>query len=256
MVEYSLFDKIKTVFNLITDSPLFLVLLFGILLMIVDVLYISKKDKTTKILYLIVSLILVIFFMHSYLESLLSIFDTIAKNVVAIIYFPTVLEYVLMLIASITILIISIVSRKMKKTIKAVNAIVLITNTFLFFLILDQISKSNVDLSNKISIYTNTNLMMLLELSIIIFVVWIIGLVLYKTIKVLSPKTKQEEEVNLKVKNFYNPPNLPTSFEELQTPNTKTEYIIIERQNDNMFTLEEYQQMKEYLEAIKKETRK
>lgn len=250
MVEYSLLDKIKTVFNLIVDSPLFLILLLGIVLMIVDILFISTKDRKTKIIYTIVSFIMIFFFMNSYLDSLLKIFDTIIKNVVAIIYFPTVLEYILMLLISIIILLVSIFSKKMNKAIKRINAFVLITNSFLFFLILDEIASSEVDLSNKISIYTNSNLMMLLELSIIIFVVWIVGLVLYKTVKVLSPKDKTEEKVNLS--SFYDEPVLPKKLEDLKKPDPKIEYVIIEKQKeDEIFTLEEYRQMRALLEVIK-----
>lgn len=237
MIEYSLFDKIKTVFNLVTDSPLFLILLLGIILMIVDILYISKKDKTTKVVYIVISLMLTVFFMYSYIESLSQIFDTIAKNIVAIIYFPTVLEYILMLIISIIMLIISIFSKKITTLIKKVNIFVLITNGFLFFLILDEISKTSVDLTNKISIYTNSNLMMLLELSIIIFVIWIIGLVLYKTIKVLSPK---EED------NYI---NLETTKEK---PEPVIEYVVVEKEKEELFSLDEYKQMKEFLKEINK----
>ncbi len=251
MIEYSLLDKIKTVFNLVVDSPLFLILLLGVLLMIIDILFISKKDKKTKIIYAVISVVLIIFFMNSYIDSLLKIFDTIAKNVVAIIYFPTILEYILILLISIIILLISIFSKKMSKIIKRINSFVLITNGFLFFLILDQIASSGADLSNKISIYTNSVLMMLLELSIIIFVSWIIGLVLYKTIKTLSPKEKSEE-ISMNSDTFYREPVIPNTFEELKQPNPKIEYVIIEKQKeDEMFTLEQYRQMKALLEVIK-----
>ncbi len=249
MIEYTLFEKIKTVFNLVIESPLFLILLLGIILMIVDILFISKKDKKTKIIYIIVSFLLIIFFMISYIESLLQIFDTITKNLVAIIYFPTVLEYIVMMIISLIILMVSFFSKKTHKIIKRINAFILITNSFLFFLILDEIAKTNVDLTNKISIYTNSNLMMLLELSIIIFVIWIIGLVLYKTIKVLSPKA---EDININLETFYDEPLIPDQFEDLKKPNPKIEYVIIEKQKeDEMFTLEEYRQMKALLEVIK-----
>ncbi|MDD4188415.1 MAG: hypothetical protein PHX04_06675 [Bacilli bacterium] len=249
MVEYTLLEKIKTVFNLVYTSPLFLILLLGIALMIIDILFISKKDSKTKIVYSLVSIILIFFFMYSYLESLLSIFDTIFKNIVAIIYFPSVLEYILMLLISLIILLVSVISKKMNKIVKRINLFVLIINTFIFFLILDQIAKSNVDLANKISIYTNSTLMMLLELSILIFLVWVIGLILYKIIKIFSPKEKLEA-VNLET--FYEEPVLPKTIEELKQPDPKIEYVVIEKQKEEeLFTLKEYRQMKALLEAIK-----
>lgn len=237
MVEYTLLEKIKTVFNLIYTSPLFLILLLGISLMVIDILFISKKDSKTKIVYGVISIVLIFFFMYSYLGSLLSIFDTIAKNIVAIIYFPSVLEYILMLLISLIILIVSVVSKKMNKIVKRINLFVLIINSFLFFLILDQIAKSNVDLTNKISVYTNSTLMILLELSIIIFAIWITVLILYKIIKVFLPK-ESLEKINLEI-----------SDEKLDFPKTIEETIKLEK--EEMFSLKEYRQMKALLESMK-----
>ena len=120
MVEISLWDKIKTIFSLIFSSPLFLVLLFGFLLMIVDIYVISKKKKGTKIAYLIVSLIIIGLLLKNYFSSLFSIFDTIFKNIVTIIYFPSVLEYIIMLIISLVILFISLISRKTNKKVSSI----------------------------------------------------------------------------------------------------------------------------------------
>src|SRR5574344_1998383 len=159
MVEFSLLKKIKTVFNLIFSSPLFLILLFGIVLMIVDLKFISKKDKKTKIIYTLLSIAIIGLLLNSYFSSILSIFDTIAKNIVAFIYFVIVLEYIIMLLISLFILIFSVVSKKINSKVRVINSFICIINAFLFLLILDQISSSNVDLSNKVSIYTNDNLM-------------------------------------------------------------------------------------------------
>lgn len=76
-----------------------------------------------------------------------------------------------------------------------------------------------------------------MELSIIIFVIWIIGLVLYKTIKVLSPK---EED------NYI---NLETTKEK---PEPVIEYVVVEKEKEELFSLDEYKQMKEFLKEINK----
>ena len=112
MVEYTLLEKIKTLFDLITSSPLFLILLSGIILMIIDMLFISNKDKKTQKIYLIVSILLIILILNLYFNSILSILDTISKNIVTIIYFPTILQYIIMLIISIVILLVSILIKE------------------------------------------------------------------------------------------------------------------------------------------------
>ena len=254
MVELTLLERIKVTLSLVISSPLFLVLLLGIALMLVDIYFISKKSKKTKIIYLIVSLIIVMLLSRNYLEPLLSVLDTIGKNIITIIYFPSVFEYVLILLISLIILLISSFSKKTNKHIKAINLIVSIINFFIFFLILDELSKNKVDLTNKVSIYSNEVLMSLFELSVIIFALWIIGLIIYKIINKLIHKN----DINV---NFYEEPVLPKSIEELRkeilTPPPSVEYIVVEKKNDNdMFTLDEYRQMKKLLEYIKENQKK
>jgi hypothetical protein len=248
-----------TVFNLVMDSPLFLVLFFGILLMFVDAMYISKGSSSTKKAYTIISLIIVGLMVYTYVDSLARIFDSIAKGAVALIYFPSVLEYITTLVISLIILVVSIASKRVSKPLKIINSLIFLVNSFVFLLIVDQIATNEVDLTNKVSIYTNSNLSMLLELSIVIFVAWVIGLTLYKIINTLTPKAEKHEEVNLKTQtNFYEAPVLPADINELRQEALmaapRVHYVVEsagERLED-MFTLEEYKEMRELLETIKK----
>lgn len=248
MVEYTLLEKIKATFNLVFSSPLFLILLVGFALMAVDIFFISRKSKSTKIIYLIVSLIIIIILLQNYFTSLFNVFDIIAKNIVAILYFPSVLEYVLMILISLIIILISTINKRTNKKIKIINLITFSTNMFLFFLILDVISKNDIDLSNKISIYSNQSLMILFELSMLIFVIWVLGLIIYKIIKRIIYKGNETD-------NFYEEPELPKTLEELRKEELalepKVEYVIIEKEKEDIFTLEEYKEMKKLLEQIK-----
>ena len=133
------------------------------------------------------------------------------------------------------------------------NLLIFIIELFLFFLILDEISKNKIDLANKISVYSNVNLMALFELSVIIFAIWMIILVLYKIIYKLTHKN----EILVNSNSFYEEPELPKTIEELRkeelVPPPQIEYIVVEKKNDNdMFTLEEYRALKKLLEDMKK----
>ena len=157
-----------------------------------------------------------------------------------------------MLIISLIILLISVFSKKLNYIIRRINIFVLVINGFLFFLILDQISNSNVDLASKVSIYSNTLLMILLELSIFIFIVWIIGLILYKIIKMLS--TDKKEEVTFSHQNLFDNTVTVDKKQETIKPEKEVEYIVIEKEieKDDMFSLEEYKKMRELLELLNK----
>ena len=253
MVELSLLERLKLIFSLIFSSPLFLILLLGIAIMLVDSFIISKKSKKTKIAYVIISILSIMVLLQNYYSSLFSVFDTIAKNIVTIIYFPSVLEYITILVISLIIILVSLFSKKTNKKIKIMNLLIFIIELFLFFLILDEISKNKIDLANKISVYSNVNLMALFELSVIIFAIWMIILILYKIIYKLTHKN----EIIVNSNSFYEEPELPKTIEELRkeelVPPPQIEYIVVEKKNDNdMFTLEEYRALKKLLEDMKK----
>ena len=231
MIEHALLDKFKVIYELILSSPLFLILILGILLMFIDINYISGPDKRTKKLYGAISFVVIGLFLYSYKTPFLNILDAVAKNVVAIVYFPSVLEYIVVLLISILVLAYSVFSSEINSIVKKANIIVFIINIILFLLVLNEISISEIDLSNKISIYTNTNMMVLLELSLLLFMIWLVGLFLYKFIMLLLPKESLKEEVA--GAEVYDMPKLK---EPAPAP----------------FTLDEYREMRTILEELSK----
>lgn len=258
MVEFTLLEKVKTIFSLIFSSPLFLVLLFGLILIIIDIKFISKQDKTTKWLYTFISIIIIGILIYMYYDSILEVFNTISKNIVTMIYFPSVLNYIVMLVISLGILIYSLANKKIKSNIRVYNSIVFTANMYLFFLILDEIDNNEVDLASKISIYSNDHLMILFEVSVSIFTLWIISLILIKIINYFLNKNNKVKEVVEEIempKKIVIPKKetieMPIIKEEPK-PEPKIEYVVVEKKNDNdMFTLEEYRQMRAILEVIK-----
>ena len=285
MVELSLIEKIKILFTLIFSSSLFLILLLGIFIILVDVFYISKQSKKIKIMYMIVSIIVIGILLITYFEEFLKFIDVLNKNIVMLINFPSLLQYTVIIFITIIIVIIGIISKKTNKLISRINIGIFIADLFIFFLILDQINKSNIDLSNKIDIYSNKNLMVLFEISIIIFILWIIGLLIYKICKLLISKnnnslskSKQLDQNNIKnnteivvsedeielpkrkndgtIVNLYDEPELPKTIEELRSEkisdnlenkSTDNLYMI-----DRLFTKEEYKELSKLLHEIQK----
>lgn len=260
MVELSLIEKIKTLISLIFSSSLFLILLLGVLVIIIDITYISKKSKKIKILYTIITILVLTILSITYLEQLINIINIINKNIVSLINFPSLLQYITITIISIIIMLTSIINKKTNLIIKRINIGVIISDIFIFFLILDQISQNNIDISSKIDIYSQKNLMVLFEISMFLFIIWILGLIIYKICKILINKKEIpeiiEEEIELpkrredgSIINLYEEPEMPKTIEELRK-NTKVE-INKEDLIDGVFTLEEYKEINELLKKIK-----
>lgn len=280
MVELSLLDKIKTLLNLVLSSSLFLILLISIGIIILDISYISRKSKKVKMIYAVISFIIIIGLSINYLKELVNIINVINKNLVMLINFPTILEYVTIIFISILVMIISFIFKRFTKIIRGINLGVVIADLFIFFLILDQISKNNVDLSNKIDIYSNQNLMVLFQISLFIFIIWMAFLIIYSIIMKLIKadyNTKKEiikneeiknidvEENNIfedlelpkkknEIINFYDEPEMPKTIEELRKENADSlkEINIQNSVIDGVFTLEEYKEIKKLLDELKK----
>lgn len=286
MVELSLIEKIKTLFTLIFSSSLFLILLLGIFIILVDVFYISKQSRKVKIMYLIVSVIVMVILLITYFEEFLKFIDVLNKNIVMLINFPSLLQYTVILFITLIIMIISIFNKKMNRILSRINIGVFIADLFIFFLILDQISKTNIDLSNKINIYSNKNLMVLFEISMIIFVIWLFGLLTYKICCVLITRNKSskvimdnnefnlsereevtkednEEEIELPKRrddgtiiNLYEEPEMPRTIEELRKErvleNLTKKFDDNQSMIDGLFTVEEYKELSKLLHDMKK----
>ena len=280
MVELSLLDKIKTLLNLVLSSSLFLILLISIGIIILDICYISRKSKKVKIIYSVISFVIIIGLSINYLKELVNIVNVINKNLVMLINFPTIQEYVTIIFISIIVMIISFIFKRFTKIIRGINLGVIIADLFIFFLILDQISKNNVDLSNKIDIYSNQNLMVLFQISLFIFIIWMAFLIIYSIIMKLIKSNyniKKETIKNEKIKNidieesnkfedlelpkkkneiinFYDEPEMPKTIEELRKENADSlkEINIQNSVIDGVFTLEEYKEIKKILDELKK----
>ena len=286
MVELSLIEKIKTLFTLIFSSSLFLILLLGIFIILVDVFYISKQSRKVKIMYLIVSVIVMAILLITYFEEFLKFIDVLNKNIVMLINFPSLLQYTIIIFITLIIMIISIFNKKMNRILSRINIGVFIADLFIFFLILDQINKTNIDLSNKINIYSNKNLMVLFEISMIIFVIWLFGLLIYKICSVLITKNKSskvimdnnevnlsereevtkednEEEIELPKRrddgtiiNLYEEPEMPRTIEELRKErvleNITKKFDDNQSMIDGLFTVEEYKELSKLLHDMEK----
>ena len=280
MVELSLLDKIKTLLNLVLSSSLFLILLISIGIIILDICYISRKSKKVKIIYSVISFMIIIGLSINYLKELVNIVNVINKNLVMLINFPTILEYVTIIFISILVMIISFIFKRFTKIIRGINLGVIIADLFIFFLILDQISKNNLDLSNKIDLYSNQSLMVLFQISLFIFIIWMAFLIIYSIIMKLIKSNyniKKETIKNEKIKNidieennkfedlelpkkkneiinFYDEPEMPKTIEELRKENADSlkEINIQNSVIDGVFTLEEYKEIKKLLDELKK----
>ena len=89
-------------------------------------------------------------------------------------YFPNLAVYIVVLFISNIMLIYSILNRSICKSYKIVNVLsALLTDIFLV-LIVDIVNKNSINVYEKINVYTNSDLLVLLQLTTAVFVSWLL----------------------------------------------------------------------------------
>lgn len=175
MNDFSLIEKIEILFNLVSTSPLFLVVSFaGIMLLIFLIVLILLNKKINKKIFIIILILISTIFLVNYGTTILKIFDAITDNIFMALYFPSLPVYVTVITFSNLMFLISIFNKNETKSKKIINTINSIILNFLLVLIIDVVAKKNINIYEEINLYTNSNLLVLLELSMGVFVSWIL----------------------------------------------------------------------------------
>ncbi len=220
MSKLSLIDKLGVLINLSTSSiglvvALVVLLIFGILLSFTN----KKNEKFNKMMYVIMTAIIVGLVIATYHSSLGNMFSYMMNNFFIAVYFPTIAIYFAAIIAMNIIVWVSIFSYKSSKQIRALNVSIYVIMSYLMALLLKVINSNKLDIFDQASLYSNKEATALIELSSLVFVVWVIFLILYKVIliyirKEYKPKVKRII-VRKKVK------KLPENF----VPKTIPDYV-------------------------------
>ena len=175
MNDFSLIEKINILMELISSSSLFLFCsMIGISLLIFFIVCIIKNKKINKWVFIIVFSFVGLIVFINYSSIIIKIMDAIIDSVFKALYFPNLPIYITALIVSNICLIISLINKKESKIRKIINLICSSILDILFIFFIGVVSKYNIDIYEEISLYTNSTLLVLLELSMGIFTSWIL----------------------------------------------------------------------------------
>ena len=219
MTKMSFIDKLGVLVEVSKSSNLFILAIF--LLGIVGYLFYStnkKNIKTAKKIYLAAALVILVITLAIYHDSLIDMFDYMMNNFFIAIYFPNVAIYLAALIITNIILYISIFNYKVSKLIKNINITVYCVLNYLLILVLNVIVTKRLDVFTQASIYQNKQAQALIELSSIIFIIWILFLIIYRLIMIYL---KKEYKIPVRVKKVYvkeKVPLLPENITKVEAP--------------------------------------
>lgn len=207
MTYLSIIEKFKILFNSLMDFKFILV--FMIILVTLTFLYGIKKLSARKyILFMIISFVIVfsISIIINY-KVLSDTFDNFATIFFGNIYFPSIYVYIGVLVLSFITFVTSMLNIMLKKIYKIINSIMFIVNNILFVIVLNIIAKNKIDIFSINSLYTSTELVAVLELSMGLCILWILSLIATYITNVISERLiyKKTRNIETNAKEIFNP---------------------------------------------------
>lgn len=171
MVDTTIINKLNLIYKFISDKSIIMMIIILMLFIIMDLMY-GKNNKQTKLLYTAILILIFIYGLFTYYKPLLNVLDTYITYLFKITYFPSIIEYMTMIIITIIIQIYSL--KKSNKVQRNINFWIGIIIEILFITNIIALNNINIDLNNITSIYENDLLLSIFQLSSRIFMIWII----------------------------------------------------------------------------------
>lgn len=190
MVKVSFLEKMKQLFSMITNNNYSIIVIGILFILLLIILFACKKnDKLIKIMFVSLYIMVITGLIYRYHVEIVTLYDYLVENIVANLLFPNLAIYMGVLLFLNIIVLWSIFSNKVKFYVKSINIVCFALMQLFLYLIINNVIANNVNVYEKLSIYTNQNLLILVELSMQLFVVWICVLGIIKLIDYFMGKS-------------------------------------------------------------------
>lgn len=214
MTRSTIIEKLNIIKDMVLTQPELLIvfacfMILGIILFAFSKMKKSKYIKLFLLSYILILLALII----GYNVDMYKLLDYFINNVFYLLIFPNIAVYTGMLIASNILLLTGVLGNNNSKIIKIINVIFYSLIGLFTYLIMDVIVTNKIDVYSLIDVYSNETLFALLQLSMILFIIWVVIRIIIKiTNKLLTKKQNlteventEEEVVNQNDASLYTP---------------------------------------------------
>lgn len=206
-------EQLKVLFNTLIEYKL--IILFMAVIAILTILYLLKRINTKEfakgiILSIVFSLLTCVIVNE---KALAKTFDNFFTEFFKNIYFPSVYIYASITSLSVVSTIVTFFNKGTKQVYKIINSIVFIINSILFILILNIIASNNIDVFSIESLYTNKEMLVALEVSVSVFLIWISAIVIAYSTNIIAEKIFNKEKPYV-LDNLLEVPNILSTIEQ------------------------------------------
>lgn len=182
MINVSILKQLEILLNILKNNS-YLMFLSVIAILSFLILLLANKFKNKKITKILcISVYLIIFFLlfSFYHKEMFELFDYLVNNIFLFMFFPNLAVYVLVLIISNVIIIKSTFFSNYNKICRSINILFFVIFNIIFYLIIDNVIKNEINVYEQLSIYTNNDLLILIQLNMKLFLIWLIVLLIIK----------------------------------------------------------------------------
>ena len=193
MVDTTLLEKFNLIYKFLSNNSLIFLIILLILALIIAFMY-GNNSKKTKILYIFIIVLMLIYGSFIYYKPLFNILDIYITYLFKITYFPSIIEYMSMIIITIILQIYS--ALKLDKLSKNINIWVGIFIELLFLINVMAMRNYTINLNSITSIYENDLLLSIFQVSSIVFMLWIIFNLIFYLIKLFIDSRIEMPKLN------------------------------------------------------------
>lgn len=205
----NIFDKIGIIFNMIISSNLLIILVFLMIGTLLLKLANKINNKKLCIILYIIQLSCLAYMIYTNTEYLSNLGNDIIDGIFMNFYFPSIYIYLVVFTFTLIIFMITLLNRYLSNTYKIITNIYFYTFNFLFILFIYVISLNDIDVFDKLSLFTCNDALIILELSISLFFIYLVitALIYVTNYLIVKVGTKKIVKVN-ETKESYAPNNL------------------------------------------------
>lgn len=170
----NIFEKIGMIFDMIISSNLLIVLVFLMIGAILLKLTNKINNKKLGIILYLIQLSGLVYMILTNTEYLSNLGNDIIDGIFMNFYFPSIYIYLVVFTFTLIIFMITLLNRYLSSTYKIITNIYFYTFNFLFILFVYVISSNDIDVFNKLSLFTCNDALIILELSISLFFIYLV----------------------------------------------------------------------------------
>ena len=226
MEELSLLEKFGVLFDNILQHPLFI-----ILLLVPAIIFLLQK-KHGKKAFVFVYLLVIIFVLYIGGEVIFELFDNLMNGLFMTLYFPNFITLFVVVVLCSIIALVSFFSKKMYRINKIINITAFAIIQMLFVLTLTVIRSNNINIYADNALYTNSDVLTLMQLLIGTFTLQVIAILIINGINKVTDildkrSTPLAEDINEQITNLEKTKTRNTLglIKNIEIDNTKVGYI-------------------------------